>query len=398
MNPAGDTWTEFVTSGSSPSMRKENSGAARTPERVAPEFFQFRAAPSPWILQERVAPEFFQFRAAPHPGSSRSGWHRNSSSSPLEHASAGIAGTPGTVGVMPTEPVLRPFGSVLVAMVTPFTASGDLDSEAAASIAVQLVDDGCDGLVVSGTTGESPTTSDAEKDALLRSVLEAVGDRATVIAGAGTNDTAHSIELARQAAKAGVHGLLAVSPYYNKPPQEGVIAHFRAIADATDLPVMLYDIPSRSSIPIATETQVRLAEHPRIVAVKDAKGDLYAGSWVLARTDLAYYSGSDELNLAWLAHGGAGVVSVVGHVAARQYRQMVTAVDACDLPAARRVNDQLLPAVRGIMTRTQGAIMAKAALELTGRTAGRAVRLPLVAATDEQVATLRDDLGEAQLL
>jgi 4-hydroxy-tetrahydrodipicolinate synthase len=299
---------------------------------------------------------------------------------------------------MPTEPVLRPFGSVLVAMVTPFRAGGDLDSEAAASLAVHLVDDGCDGLVVSGTTGESPTTSDAEKDALLRAVLEAVGDRAKVVAGVGTNDTAHTIELAHQAAKAGAHGLLVVTPYYSKPPQEGLIAHFEAVADATDLPVMLYDIPSRASVPINTETLMALAGHPRIVAVKDAKNDLYAGSWVMARTDLAYYSGSDELNLAWLAHGAAGVVSVVGHVAAKHYRQMVTAMDDGDLAAARRVNDQMLAAVRGIMTRTQGAIMAKAALELAGTTTGRTVRLPLIAATDEQVALLRADLEEAQLL
>ncbi len=299
---------------------------------------------------------------------------------------------------MPTEPVLRPFGSVLVAMVTPFSVSGELDCESAARIAVQLVDDGCDGLVVSGTTGESPTTSDAEKDALLRSVVEAVGDRATVVAGVGTNDTAHTVELARQAAKAGAHGLLVVTPYYSKPPQEGLIAHFETVADATDLPVMLYDIPSRAGVPIKTETLLVLAGNPRIVAVKDAKNDLYEGSWVLARTDLAYYSGSDELNFAWLAHGGAGVISVVGHVAAAQYRQLVTAMDNGDLATARRVNAQMLPAVRGIMMRAQGAIMAKAALELTGRATGRTVRLPLIAATDKQVATLRADLEEAHLL
>jgi 4-hydroxy-tetrahydrodipicolinate synthase len=299
---------------------------------------------------------------------------------------------------MPSEPVLRPFGSVLVAMVTPFTATGELDCDCAARIAVRLVDGGCDGLVVSGTTGESPTTTDAEKDALLRSVLDAVGDRATIIAGVGTNDTAHSLELSRQAAKAGAHGLLAVTPYYSKPPQAGIIAHFEAIADASDLPVLLYDIPSRSGVPIETETLVALSEHPRIVAVKDAKNDLYEGSWVLARTDLAYYSGSDELNLAWLAHGAAGVVSVVGHVAAGQYREMVTAVDNGDLASARHVNSRLLPAIRGIMTRTQGAIMAKAALELAGIVTGRTMRLPLIAATDEQVATLRADLEEAHLL
>jgi 4-hydroxy-tetrahydrodipicolinate synthase len=283
-------------------------------------------------------------------------------------------------------------------MVTPFTARGGLDLDAAAAVATRLVADGCDGLVVSGTTGESPTTSDAEKDSLLRAVIEAVGDRATVIAGVGTNDTAHTVELARQAAKAGASGLLAVTPYYSKPPQAGLIAHFETVADATDLPVMLYDIPGRSGVPLQTPTLITLAQHPRIVAVKDAKSDLYEGSWVMARTDLAFYSGSDELNLAWLAHGAAGVVSVVGHAAATQYRQMVEAVDAGDLVTARRLNDQLLPAVRGIMTRTQGAIMAKAALHLLGVISGYHMRLPLIAATDEQVETLRADLEEALLL
>jgi len=299
---------------------------------------------------------------------------------------------------MAVDPITRTFGSVLVAMVTPFTDRGELDLQAAGQVASHLVAGGCDGLVVSGTTGESPTTSDAEKEALLRAVLEAVGDRAMVVAGVGTNDTAHTLELATQAAKAGAHGLLAVTPYYNKPPQAGLIAHFTALADATELPVMLYDIPGRSGVPIRTETLVRLAEHPRIVAVKDAKSDLYEGAWVLARTDLEIYSGTDELNLAWLAQGASGVVSVVGHVAAGRYRELVTAVDAGDLPTARRIHTELLPAVRAIMTRTQGAIMAKAALQLQGVLSGRQLRLPLIAATDEEVAALRADLEEAKLL
>jgi 4-hydroxy-tetrahydrodipicolinate synthase len=299
---------------------------------------------------------------------------------------------------MAVDPITRTFGSVLVAMVTPFTDYGELDLAAARQVAITLVDSGCDGLVISGTTGESPTTSDVEKDALLRAVLEAVGDRARIVAGVGTNDTAHSLELARSAAKAGAHGALAVTPYYSKPPQAGLIAHFTAIADATDLPVMLYDIPSRSGVPITTETLVRLAEHPRITAVKDAKNDLYEGAWVLARTDLEIYSGADEMNLAWLAHGGSGVVSVVGHVAAGHYRRMVDAVDAGDLATARAVHTGLLPAVRGIMTRAQGAVMAKAALQLQGVLPGRHLRLPLLPATNEEVALLRADLEEAKLL
>jgi 4-hydroxy-tetrahydrodipicolinate synthase len=292
----------------------------------------------------------------------------------------------------------RPFGAVATAMVTPFDEHGGLDLAAAQALAVHLVDAGNEALIVSGTTGESPTTTDEEKESLLRAVLEAVGSRAHVVAGVGTNDTAHSVELARHAAKTGVHGLLAVSPYYSKPPQEGLIAHFTALADATDLPLMLYDIPGRTGVPIRTETLARLAEHPRIVAVKDAKDDLYEGAWVLARTDLAYYCGSDALNLPWLTIGAAGLVSVVGHVASREHAAMVAAVDAGDLVTARAVSNRLLPAVRGIMTRTQGAIMAKAALQLAGVLPHRTLRLPLVAATDEQVALLRADLEEANLL
>ncbi|MEZ0163835.1 4-hydroxy-tetrahydrodipicolinate synthase [Kineococcus sp. LSe6-4] len=291
----------------------------------------------------------------------------------------------------------RPFGTVLSAMVTPFRPDGSLDLAAAGALAGHLVDTGHDGLVVSGTTGESPTTSDQEKDALLRTVLDAVGDRATVVAGVGTNDTRHTVELARAAEKAGAHGLLVVTPYYNKPPQAAVLAHFETVADATGLPVMLYDIPGRSGVPIATETLVRAAEHHRIVAVKDAKSDLYGTSQVLARTDLAYYSGEDALNLPLLALGGSGIVSVVSHVAGREYARMIAAVDAGDLLTARRLNAQLLPAVRGIMTRTQGAVAVKAALEATGVLAGRTVRQPLLAATAQEVEAVRADLELAGL-
>jgi 4-hydroxy-tetrahydrodipicolinate synthase len=192
--------------------------------------------------------------------------------------------------------------------------------------------------------------------------------------------------------------LLAVTPYYSKPPQEGLRQHFVAVADATDLPVMVYDIPGRAGVEIRTETLLRLAEHDRIVAVKDATGDLFAGSDVMARTGLAYYSGEDALNLAWLAHGAAGVVSVVGHVAGAAWARMIVAVDAGDLATARGVHEQLIPAVRGIMTRTQGAIMSKAALELQGVLAQRTMRLPLVEASEQEVALLRTDLEQAGLL
>jgi len=292
----------------------------------------------------------------------------------------------------------RPFGTVLTAMVTPFTADGALDPDAAQRLAAHLVDRGNDGLVVSGTTGESPTTTDAEKEALLRAVVEAVGDRATVVAGVGTYDTAHSVELAEHAAKAGANGLLVVTPYYSKPPTEGLVQHFTAVADATELPVMLYDIPPRSAVRIGTPALLRLAAHPRIVAVKDATGDLFAGSEVMAETGLAYYSGDDVLNLAWLAHGAAGMVSVVAHVATDRYRAMATAVDAGDLPAARAIHDGLIPAVKALMTRTQGAITSKAALQLQGVLEHRTMRLPLVAATDDEVEQLRTDLIQSGVL
>ena len=241
----------------------------------------------------------------------------------------------------------RPFGRLITAMVTPFNPDGSLDVEGAARLATYLVDEqGNDGLVVSGTTGESPTTTDAEKDALLRAVIEAVGDRAHVIAGVGTNDTHHTIELARAAEKAGAHGLLVVTPYYNRPPQSGLIRHFTAVADATSLPVMLYDIPGRTGTPIASETLVRLAEHPRIVANKDAKDDLGASSWVMARTDLAYYSGNDMLNLPMLSIGAAGFVSVVGHVVGGDLHDMIDAYHSGDVARALAIHRRLIPVIR----------------------------------------------------
>jgi 4-hydroxy-tetrahydrodipicolinate synthase len=280
---------------------------------------------------------------------------------------------------------------VLSAMVTPLAEDGSIDLSGAQELASHLVDrQAHDGLVVFGTTGESPTISDGEQHAVLEAVMDAVGDRATVIAGVGTNDTAHSIEKAQAAERLGVHGLLAVTPYYNKPPQEGLFRHFSAIADATDLPVMLYDIPPRSVVPIEVETLVRLAEHPRIVAVKDAKGDLGAVAWTLARTDLAYYSGEDMLNLPLLALGAVGVVSVVGHLVGPRLAELIAAVESGDLVKARAVNESLLPIYTGIF-RTQGVIMVKAALRELGLPAGP-VRPPLVDATPEQVAQLRRDL------
>jgi 4-hydroxy-tetrahydrodipicolinate synthase len=290
-----------------------------------------------------------------------------------------------------------PFGRVLTAMVTPFTRDGSLDAKRAAELAVRLVDLGNEGLVISGTTGESPTTTDAEKDALLRSVVEAVGDRAHVVAGVGTYDTAHTIESARAAEKAGAAGLLVVTPYYSRPPQEGLLAHFTTVADSTDLPVMLYDIPVRAGVAIATETLLRLAEHPRIVANKDAKGDIFAAQQVMAASDLVYYSGDDALNLPLLSVGAAGFVSVTGHLIADRHAAMIEAYNSGEVVKAREINDDGLPVTVGVMTRTQGAIMVKAALALLGFPVGP-VRLPLVDATPEQVELLRADLVAGGLI
>ncbi|MFB7275419.1 4-hydroxy-tetrahydrodipicolinate synthase [Streptomyces sp. NPDC056244] len=284
-----------------------------------------------------------------------------------------------------------PFGRVLTAMVTPFTADGALDLDGAQRLAVHLVDAGNDGLILNGTTGESPTTSDAEKDQLVRAVLEAVGDRAHIVAGVGTNDTRHSLELARAAESAGAHGLLAVTPYYNKPPQEGLFQHFTAIADATELPVMLYDIPGRSGVPIDTETIVRLAQHPRIVANKDAKGDLGRASWAIAQSGLAWYSGDDMLNLPLLSVGAVGFVSVVGHVVTPELRELLDAYLTGDVQKATEIHQKLLPVFTG-MFRTQGVITTKAALPLRKLPAGP-LRLPLVELSPQETAQLKIDLA-----
>ncbi|MEQ4303116.1 4-hydroxy-tetrahydrodipicolinate synthase [Plantactinospora sp. B6F1] len=290
----------------------------------------------------------------------------------------------------------RPFGRLLTAMVTPFTPDGSLDLDGAARLAGYLVDEqGNDALVVNGTTGESPTTTDAEKELLIRTVVEAVGDRAQVVAGVGTNDTRHTIELTGAAEKAGAHGLLVVTPYYNKPPQAGLVRHFTEVADATALPVMLYDIPHRSGVPIATETLLRLADHQRIVAVKDAKSDLVASSVVTARTGLAFYSGEDALALPALAVGGVGLVGTSTHLTGAPTKQMIEAYDRGDIAEALALHRRLLPLFTGIF-RTQGAILVKAALAAQGLPAGP-VRPPLVEVTSDEMAQLRADCAAAGL-
>ncbi|ATA28112.1 4-hydroxy-tetrahydrodipicolinate synthase [Mycobacterium lepraemurium] len=285
---------------------------------------------------------------------------------------------------------------MLTAMVTPFAADGSLDTAAAARLANHLVDSGCDGLVVSGTTGESPTTTDDEKRELLRVVLEAVGDRARVIAGAGTYDTAHSVRLAKACAAEGAHGLLVVTPYYSKPPQRGLIAHFTAVADATELPVLLYDIPGRSVVPTESSTIRALASHPNIVGVKDAKADLHAGGQIIAETGLAYYSGDDALNLPWLAMGATGFISVISHVAANQLRELLSAFTSGDIATARKINATVAP-LCDAMARLGGVTMSKAGLRLQGIDVGDP-RLPQVPATPEQIEALTADMRAASVL
>ena len=290
-----------------------------------------------------------------------------------------------------TSTTAAPFGRLMTAMITPMTSDGAVDYDGAAALAAYLVNDmRNEGLVVNGTTGEAPTTTDEEKAQLVKVVRAAVGDQVTVIAGVGTNITAHSVELARQAEKAGAHGLLVVTPYYNKPAQDALAAHFTAIADATGLPAIIYDIPSRTGTAVASDTLIRLAEHPRIVAVKDAKGDLAASSHVLAHTDLAYYSGDDAMNLPLWSVGGTGCISVTAHVVGMRIFAMLEAFTSGRNAEAAALHRSMLPVNVGLF-RNQAAVMTKAALELLGLLGG-GVRGPLLPATDAERRRLVEDL------
>lgn len=288
-----------------------------------------------------------------------------------------------------------PFGSLVTAMVTPFTPDGAVDFDATAALAVRLVEDGCDGLVISGTTGETSTLEDQEKEDLFRVVVEAVGGRAKVIAGTGTNHTSHSVEMAQRAQRAGADGQLVVTPYYNKPTQSGVLAHFDVVAAASDLPIMIYDIPGRAGIPISTETMIRLADNPKILALKDAKADYAAVTRVLANTALDVYAGDDGLTLPWMAAGAVGVVSVSAHVATAQFRALVDAATAGDFATARKVHFDLDPVVRAVMTHIPGAVSAKQILRMQGVLPNSVVRLPLVEPTAVEMEPVLTDLAEA---
>jgi 4-hydroxy-tetrahydrodipicolinate synthase len=285
------------------------------------------------------------------------------------------------------------FGTNLVAMVTPMDPGGAISEPGLIGLVDHLLNSGCDGIVVGGTTGESPTLTDTEAAWLVRAVAERAQGRARVIAGVGTHDTAVSVQRAREAEAAGADALLLVSPYYSRPTQAGVVAHCTAVSDATGLPVMLYDVPARTGIALEASTLTELAGHPRIRAVKDAKGDLYEAMSVMARTSLAYYSGIDELNLPYLACGATGVLSVVGNVAAGRNADLIRAVRRGDLGAATAINASLIPLVESIMRTSQGAIMAKAALAELGVIAHATVRLPLLESPPDHRQRLTDALA-----
>ncbi|MFD8191831.1 4-hydroxy-tetrahydrodipicolinate synthase [Streptomyces wuyuanensis] len=286
------------------------------------------------------------------------------------------------------RPRPRPFGRALCAMITPFTADGGPDLDGAQKLASHLVAEGCDGLVLNGTTGESPTTTDAEKTALVRAVREAVGDRPAVVAGVGSASTRHTVELGRAAQSAGADGLLVVTPYYSRPPQAALAAHFRQVADAVDIPLMLYDIPGRTGTRIEPDTLTRVSAHPRIVAVKDCAYDLLGSSKVIARTSLAYYSGCEETNLPLYAVGAAGFVSTVANAAPRPMRAVLDAFDAGRTAEATALNQLTLPLAELMMASgLPGTVTAKALLGAIGLPAGP-VREPLQPADRETAGGL----------
>ncbi|MFM2214935.1 MAG: hypothetical protein RJA88_304 [Actinomycetota bacterium] len=284
-----------------------------------------------------------------------------------------------------------PFGRLLTAMVTPFDKDGSIDWAGVEKLAQHLVDTGHDGIAVNGTTGEAPTTKSSEKLEIIKVVKKVVGSKIQVLSGAGDNETSYTVEQAKRSQDAGADGLLVVTPYYNKPPQAGIEAHFRAVAAATDLPIMMYDIPGRTGVEIESDTIVKLFETvDNIVALKDAKGNIAATSWVIKRCGIPVYSGDDILNLPFLSVGAVGFVSVCGHTVGLQLKAMLDAWFAGNSAKALEIHQQLLPVFTGTF-RTQGAILTKAAMSLMGLPGGT-TRLPLVDATEAQIEQLRKDL------
>ena len=293
---------------------------------------------------------------------------------------------------MSTGQIQPPFGRMITAMVTPFNQDGSIDWDGVAKLAVHLADHGHDAIALNGTTGEAPTTKTSEKLEIIRVVKSVVGDRVKILTGAGDNETSYTVDQAKRCAEVGADGLLIVTPYYNKPPQAGIEAHFKAVAAATDLPIMMYDIPGRTGVEIEQETICRLTEVKNIVALKDAKGNPASTSWVIARTGLPVYSGDDILNLPLLSIGAVGFVSVCGHTVGNELREMLDAWFAGNAARALEIHQKLLPVFTGTF-RTQGAILTKAALTLMGLPGGF-TRLPLVDATEAQIAQLRKDLQQ----
>ena len=289
--------------------------------------------------------------------------------------------------------VENPFGQVLVALVTPFQADGEVDWPAVEKHIDDCIVSGADGIVVTGTTGETSTLTDAEKLRLVEVGKSVSGGRAKIITGGGSNETAHAIELYKASEKAGADGVMIVTPYYNKPTQAGLLTHFRMVSDATDLPVILYDIPGRTGVPIAYETLLRLAKHPNVLAVKDAKGDLSEVSRVLNQTDLLYFCGDDAAVLPELAIGATGLIGVTANIAAAPYRAMIDAVNAGDLNTARAAHQNLEPLVRAVMTHVPGTVAAKYILHGLGRIGSPRVRLPLVGPEEWEAAIIEDELA-----
>lgn len=296
------------------------------------------------------------------------------------------------------ESAFRLAGSVGVAMVTPFHPDGTVDYDAAANLAKHLVDQGINHLVLSGTTGEAPTTHLDEKEQLIKVVRQAIGDDIFITAGAGSNDTEHSVRMARSAQEAGANGLLLVSPYYSRPSQEGLYQHFVKVSSQVDLPITLYDIPGRTGVAISDELLKRLAEIDNIVAVKDATGKVEVGARRIAQTGLAFYSGDDGLNYSWLTHGAIGIISVVAHVAAPSYRKMVQLVENGDYQEALQLSLELEPLVKALMGGGQGAVMAKHALALQKIIPSDSLRLPLAPASSEEIKQLQKTLADFALL
>ena len=287
----------------------------------------------------------------------------------------------------------NPFGQVLVALVTPMTADGEVDWPGVEKHIDACIQQGADGIVVTGTTGETSTLTDAEKLRLVEVGKEVSAGRAKIITGGGSNETAHAIDLYQKSEKAGADGIMIVTPYYNKPTQAGILTHFRLIADSTDLPVILYDIPGRTGVPIKYETILRLAKHPNILAVKDAKGDLSEVSRVLNQTDLLYFSGDDANALPELAIGATGLIGVTANIVSGPYRTIVDAVNRGDLAAATEQHKKLEPLVRAIMTHVPGTVAAKYVLHGLGRISSPRVRLPLVGPEEWEAAIIEDELA-----